>query len=339
MSRLDNFTLESIFLLVPETIPNIYKATERYMEIIDNHHILKKLKNWDKNTNSLFINAIVEYDLQFLKYLNDTSINYFDDVYNCRWRGPGGYYESLATLSLYRYNSYLTRKEYVAMTRETYKKLDVQTFHTTSCIYNIGIFEKIPFPVGENCQCYKNGHASCKTGGLTFIHNNVVSVFTIDEEKVHHPTSIEFNDVNFAVFLVQVHNPIKIQFRTVMKNNIPVVCPEYLSIYNLEINQYETNFLITIDVDKYIYIGLDVIEFETYDEITEFTASGNGPCAAKDSKYIYLLSSGNYCELNGSGFIKLMLSDVSDENFHDENYWLLTMYHDLHALEMKARLL
>jgi len=249
---------------------------------------------------------------------------------------PEGYELSLATLTLYRYNSYLTKKEYNAMTRETYKKLDIQTFYNTTCIYNIALFEEIPFPNGK---CYKNGHANCKTGCLTFIDNDIISVFTIDDEKIHHPTLTKFNDSHFAAFLVQIHNPIKIQSQTVLHNNQPVVCPKYLSMYNLEINHYETNFLITIDINKYIYVGLDVIEFETYDEIIEFTSYRYWPCVARDSMYIYILDSSNRCELYGSGFIKLMSSDVSEENFHDEEYWKHAGYHNLHYVEIKARLI
>lgn len=345
MCRLDSYSLELIFLLVPDTIPNIYRVSKEYAEIIDKHHILKKLKNYDQNTNELFTNAIVEFDLQFLKYLNDTSINYFHDYYYCRWMKPGepselDDYQSLRTIQLCRYQLYLRKKQYYDMVKEIHKKLDIQTFkNNTTCIYNIGLFEKIIFPDDKKCQCYKNMYANCKTGCLTFIHNNIISVFSIDEEKVHHPISIAFNDMNFTTFLVQIYNPIKIQSNAVLKNNIPIAYPKDVNMYNLEIYPIVTNFLITIDVNKYIHIGLDVIEFETYDEIIEFTAYRYGVCVARDSKYIYILNSEHLCETNCTGFVKLMSSDVTDEDFHNENYWARTMYYDLHVLEMKARLI
>jgi hypothetical protein len=171
------------------------------------------------------------------------------------------------------------------------KFIDVNTSNTskTVVIYNIGLFDSIkcnhrdmivdePYKLCDILRdTFKELHfvfpANCVTGCLTHITDTVINVFTINEEIC------DYYHVPHPLFLMQIHNPIKILSYPTTRN----------------IKQYN-NFLIQIDLYKYIYIGIFPIEIETSFEVTDFILqkrvnSDTHPIPlARDKQYTYILT-------------------------------------------------
>lgn len=137
----------------------------------------------------------------------------------------------------------------------------------TVVVYNIGLFDMIDYDKRTVHIVYP---CNCKTGCLTQILNNVVNVFNIDEEMINSPY--------YPLFLIQIHNPIKI----------------YNQHANIHGKSY-SDFLIQIDFYKYIYVGQFPIEIETSYEVTNFIMQPKSNSdyrfipLARDLKYTYRL--------------------------------------------------
>jgi hypothetical protein len=70
ISNLDDFTLESILLLIPDTIPNIMKTSTRFKRIVEHNSILKKFGSYDGKINKILVDAVTSRDAEIIKYID-----------------------------------------------------------------------------------------------------------------------------------------------------------------------------------------------------------------------------------------------------------------------------
>ena len=345
IDSLDDYILEFILLFIPTTIPNIVKTSKRLRTIVENNHILKKFIDYDGRINNLLVDSITNHDVEFLKYVSEHNLespnrNNLPSYVSVHWIDRKHWESLLFTMQLCRYQPYLSKRNYFHYTKKIHNQLDIQTYQSTTCVYNIRLFDDIPFPTNQGCKYYKNATFNCNTGCLTFIDNNVITVFTVNDEKLHHPDSVkfsEFNKMDHVAFILQIYNPINILGKYVIRDGNKLLWTEDVRIpLNCIIEKYQTNFLIMIDTFKYIFIGNEIIEFKTHDAIIDFESFRNKPIA-RDSMYVYVLSLPSRAE--NKSFVKLLSKDISEQMFRDEIFWRDEQYMNLHLVEMKARII
>lgn len=291
MDTLNDYVLIDILSLDKSVIKFLFTLSKRLQTIITKH---------DSLYNHIFPNdilkqAIENADVNLLKRLDILKLNknyitrhypkmHGNDCMYCSQR------DETKSLQLLRFGMYWNHDVYRKYAFIENKFIDVGTSTTseTIVIYNIGLFDSIkcnhrdmivsePHKLCEMIrynfqELYFVYPANCVTGCLTHILNNIINVFTINEEIC------DYYHVPHPLFLVQIHNPIKIHTCTKMRSD----------------KQY-SNFLIQIDFYKYIYIGVFPIEFETSFEVTDFILQkrvnvDNHPIPlARDKHYTYRL--------------------------------------------------